>query len=499
MTQIFNNKNNNYYYACNPMMTKDNKSANLNRRPYDAIPCTTMTSRIFIHSLVLILCWLPALVSSLGGDHYHDGNGDNENLPSSSSSSSATFSAVRSNPFHNDTLFRTTAAEKESTLRSSLQHPQQHRRRLLLDDLDEDRTEPLRILYTITTLAEYDEGSRATTKGWDRLSNLLVPVVKEGVLSMMAKGYHVDVFIVSHYTMTRPEILREALPAEVNVRYWDNAGPISYKPDKRDDPNAKLWHNTLALARQHRFVVKDNLFDYDMFLNFEDDMIIHGDMVEHHLRMTKTLFKLRETAPEEVPNSQLRSFYGPLTKDQLKRCYPGLLRVEVLLDEETYGTQPELDAVPVASHPDIDPRSCCHLSDFAASEKRPQRPGSDKLFLWETNIIALGVRHIEGLGWVTLLRGPRKREGEEGLVLSDYWSGTKKYFGKDKRPSPGSFGHINNQGGWMGTRQQIWEWHTEICLGGFLPPFDSPHYNWVGFPSSSVLYQSSSLHTRFIN
>jgi hypothetical protein len=344
-------------------------------------------------------------------------------------------------------------------------------RRLLADDIAIDRKEPIRILYTVTTLAEYDEGTRATTKGYDRLQNLLIPVVKEGVLSLMSKGYHVDVFIVSHYTMTRPELLREALPSEVNVRYWDDACPISYKPDKRDDPTTKLWRNTLALARQHRFVVKDNLFDYDLFLNFEDDMIIHAAMVEHHLTMTRVLYKLRETAPDEVSKEQLKNFHGPLTKDQLKRCYPGLLRVEVLLDEETYGTQPQLDPVPVADHPDIDPKPCCHLSDFASSEKRPQSPTTDKLFLWETNIIALGVRHIEGMGWVALLRGPRERADEKGMTLSDFWSGTNKYFGGARRPSPGAFNMINNQGGWMGTRQQVWEWHTDICLGGFLVRF----------------------------
>ena len=100
--------------------------------------------------------------------------------------------------------------------------------------------------------------------------------------------------------------------------------------------------------------------------------------------------------------------------------------------------------------------------DVCSVEKRPKSPGSDKLFLWETNIIALGVRHIEGLGWVALLRGPRERNGEKGLTMSDYWSDTKKYFGSNNRPKPGEFNMINNEGGWMGTRQQIWEWPTSI-------------------------------------
>jgi hypothetical protein len=382
-------------------------------------------------------------------------------------------------------------------------HWQQHGRRL--GDQQKSRKsgirpsgEPIRILYTVTTLNEYDEGTRATTKGFDRLSYLLIPVVKEGVSSLHAAGYHVDVCIVSHYEMTRPKLLYDALADvefDVHVQYWDNAAPLSYKPDKRDDPKAALWRNTLALARQHRFVVKDHLFNYDVFLNFEDDMIIHAGMVDNYLAMTEKLYKLRETSPDSVPDQQLKSFYGPLTKDQLKRSYPGLMRVEVLLDEEQYGTQEKLDPVPVATHPDIDPRPCCHLQYAANEGKRPPDPTTDKMFLWETNIVALGVRHVEGLGWLALLRGPRARAEEKGMTWSDYWSGTQGYFPKDvKRPAPGSFNYINNEGGWIGTRQQIWEWHTEVCPGGFLPPFDSPHYNFDGLDPRNVEYWSGGLN-----
>lgn len=314
---------------------------------------------------------------------------------------------------------------------------------------------------------------------------------------MISRGYHVDVYIVSHYEMTRTSLVESAL-AElspgIGVRFWDKAAPISYDPEKRDDPKARLWENTLGLARQHRFVVKDNLFDYDLFLNFEDDMILNADMVDNYLQMTQTLFKLRETAPDTVSDGQLKNFHGPLTKDQLKRSYPGLMRVEVLLNEDIYGTQKKLDPVPVSEHPDIDPKACCHLSDFAASDSRPQSPTTDKLFLWETNIIALGVRHVDELGWLALLRGPRGRSGEKGLTWSDFWSGTRDYFGKNQRPSPQSFNHINNEGGWIGTRQQIWEWHTEVCLGGFLPPFDSPHYNWDGLDPRNVEFWSGGLN-----
>jgi len=375
----------------------------------------------------------------------------------------------------------------------------QERRRLLETATANEniKRDPIRILYTVTTLSEYDKGTRSTIRGFDRLKNTLIPVVKQGVKSMLSRGYYVDVYIISHYEMTRTSLVESAmaeLSPDINVRFWDRAAPLSYDPMKRDKPDAKLWENTLGLARQHRFVIKDNLFDYDLFLNFEDDMILNADMVDNYLHMTEALYKMRETAPDDVSDDQLNNFHGKLTKDQLKRCVPGLMRVEVLLDEEHYGTQKKLDPVPVADHPEIDPKPCCHLSDFASSESRPLAPTTDKLFLWETNIIALGVRHIDELGWATLLRGPRGRNGERGLKLADFWSGTENYFGSDRRPKPGSFDHVNNQGGWMGTRQQIWEWHTEICLGGFLPPFDSPHYNFDGLDPRNVEFWSGGMN-----
>lgn len=148
---------------------------------------------------------------------------------------------------------------------ATLQGEKQLRRRLLDTSAsgENNKGDPIRILYTVTTLAEYDKGTRATTRGFDRLKNLLIPVVKEGVQSMVAKGYHVDVYIISYYEMTRKSLVTSAMEevsSDISVSFWDNAAPISYDPMKRDKPDAKLWENTLGLARQHRFVVKDNLF-----------------------------------------------------------------------------------------------------------------------------------------------------------------------------------------------------------------------------------------------
>lgn len=37
------------------------------------------------------------------------------------------------------------------------------------------------------------------------------------------------------------------------------------------------------------------------------------------------------------------------------------------------------------------------------------------------------------------------------------------------------------------------EWHTEICPGGFLPPYEPPHYNYDGMDLRNVEYWSGGL------
>jgi hypothetical protein len=369
-----------------------------------------------------------------------------------------------------------------------------------VDDVNDDER-PLRILYTVTTSAEFDGGSRATQRGSDRLRDLLIPVIAESVGSMLSLGYHVDVVVISHYKMARLSSIREALPSQVGLEVWDEASPYSYPHDIKGGTTSVptlLVLNKKALSRQHRFVIKDRLWQYDLFVNFEDDMVVHGETVQNYLRMTEQLFRIRQTAPESLPTrSGYFQYYGELTKDQLKRCQPGLIRVEVLLDEAQYGTQERLDPVPLDTDPDIavDPRPCCHLSSDDRSGMRPRQPASDKLFVWETGIVALGVRHIPGMGWTMLQRGPEARDDELGTTLTDYWSGRSHYFPPGQhRPPASSLRHINNMGGWMATQRQIWEWHTEVCPGGILPPFDGPDYERDGLDGRGVEYWSGGLN-----
>lgn len=102
-----------------------------------------------------------------------------------------------------------------------------------------------RLLYIVTTLAEYNSGTRATVRGSDRLQETLIPVVSEGIRSMLAAGYHVDLFLVCHFTLTpeRRELVEAALPRSVGLQVWNDATPLGY--DTAKESLTKLQNRTL--------------------------------------------------------------------------------------------------------------------------------------------------------------------------------------------------------------------------------------------------------------
>jgi len=315
-------------------------------------------------------------------------------------------------------------------------------------------------------------------------------------------------------------LIREALHRnDVGLEYWDNATPLGYKLEKGPGNEKYVREITRALARQHRFVMKDKLMDYDFFAAFEDDMMITGHHVHQHLLVAGELARLKAIAPDvptDVPlttatttrNQLERRYHGQLTKKQLSRMMPGLIRVEVLLDEEHFPAQNNTGPIPI----DLDfdgydetveahPEYCCHLQNATSaaspSSRRPMQPSSDKLLIWETAIIALGIHKMPDessrlLDWVLLQRGPNNAPSTD--IIGDYYSGRHGEFGTDhRRPNPVKGMYLNNQGGWMASRDQIWDWHTSACPGGFLPPYDAPHYQLDGKDLRNVEYWSGGL------
>lgn len=65
---------------------------------------------------------------------------------------------------------------------------------------------------------------------------------------------------------------------------------------------------------------------------------------------------------------------------------------------------------------------------------------------------------------------------EAEQIIGEYWAGRDGDFGSEERPDSMDSVYANNMGGWMATRDQIHTWHTRVCMGGFLPPFQGPMY-----------------------
>ena len=132
----------------------------------------------------------------------------------------------------------------------------------------------------------------------------------------------------------------------------------------------------------------------------------------------------------------------------------------------------------------LDPSICCHVHNETANAHIPLAPRIHDLYFWETSIDALGVRQMPGsiLGWALLQVGTSEVLAHEAAIY-DYWSGRDHgYFTENngKRPRTTKGRYMNNQGGWMGTRRQVLEWHAEQCRDGFLPPFYHSQLDGLG-------------------
>jgi hypothetical protein len=384
--------------------------------------------------------------------------------------------------------------------------------------LQQQQQQPLKLLYIVTSLAEFDNGRRATVAGKDRLGTVLLPVLVDSVQSLVARPYHyqVDVYLILAYTLLpeRLAMIRDRLPPQVGLQVWDDACPTGY--DRKGDSPDRIQNNTRSLARQHRYVIKDKLPHYDLFLAFEDDMRVTAAHVQHFAQLSAQLDRLRHAAPETlapnaVPETEPahQSFFGPLTRQQLDRLIPGFVRVEVLVNETgTAGAQQELDPVALdyhfrdasgsSSERHFDPVPCCHVH-MDPNTETPARPVVSDVVVWETNVKALSARQLptaatttalsSALDWVILLPGPGKRLSKNEFI-GGYWSGRDGAFGAEPKPSPGMPDLIAQQGGWMATREQIYRLHTGLCQGAFVPPFDEPVYRKDGQESMNVEFFS---------
>ena len=375
----------------------------------------------------------------------------------------------------------------------------------------DDDGSKLRILYIVTSSnAKYYH----TRQGKDRLDDFVLPVILDAVESLL-EDYHVDLYLILSYPMdpSKEETLRQMLPASVGLQIWTEAAPVKYSCDydstnlcwgikgKRGGMQVPADQAVLAtgrtqLARQHRYVVKDKLPYYDYFMAFEDDMRITKHHFQQHVQVMAQLRTLAKLAPTTIPTSpENNDFWGTLTKDQIEHMRPGFLRVEVLTDASFQIPHNEdLRTIPVDSSftrqnhngtydGPIDPAPCCrntsHVGRQGTSLARHRPfPNSSDLVLWETAAKAMSVRKMPPsssttLDWVMLFPViPLWKRS----IIPHFWAGNAAIPSNKKRlhrPRPENPKLIAQTAGWMASRQEILDLDG-YCLGGFLPPFDTP-------------------------
>jgi hypothetical protein len=386
----------------------------------------------------------------------------------------------------------------------------------LQNNMNENTT---KVLYIVTSLAEFNTGRRKTVKGSDRFLHQLLPVLVDSVESMvMESSLQVDVFLICAYPLQqdRETMIRYRLPQGVGFQFWDNAMPLSYPPQNKT--GGRLLSNSRALARQHRYVVKDKLEYYDMLVAFEDDMLIRGSQVQQYWQLSLEIEQLRVMAPktiytadnemgDNVDDYRKTKFFGIMSKSQLERVVPGFVRVEVIVNDTDRTAKNQIkfpadwdfgDEFGGTRH--IDPSICCHfhMEPLPLPDERfPETPDVDDIIIWETNIKAFSLRQFptssssSRLDWAALMMGPGKKLRSQDKI-GGYWSGREGAFGDEKRPSGGEPRLVAQQGGWMATKEQVIRMHNRLCLAEFLPPFDRIAGGSDGLHPQNVEFWSGS-------
>ena len=100
---------------------------------------------------------------------------------------------------------------------------------------------PLRLLHIVTSLSEFESGTRGTTRGKSRFRERLVPVLNETCWGLVRGGvdgnvldvrvFDVSVQLVLGYDLSPPNLayLRSVLPPNiVDIRVWNSAIPTAF-------------------------------------------------------------------------------------------------------------------------------------------------------------------------------------------------------------------------------------------------------------------------------
>lgn len=261
----------------------------------------------------------------------------------------------------------------------------------------------------------------------------------------------------------------------------------------------------------------------------EDDIRITADHVINFLQLSSDIKQLHDKAlsnpdshahveDESPPRSQRHqpndgASFGndivedPISAENVKRLFPGLIRVEVLDRQPDHPLRRPgvlenhsfVKEVPPSSNAFtsrggdrtlqneslLQPTICCDEDEPARGKLTPH-PKMDEVVMWETNIEATGVRkYPQPIGWVAVL--PVEDRSDVGSL----WSGYPDTYGQPNMKRPRRIdATLAQQAGFMATRGQIEYFHNNACPGGFLPPFDSNHWKGDSLQRHSVEFWS---------
>lgn len=232
-----------------------------------------------------------------------------------------------------------------------------------------------RVLYVVTSFEA------------ERLPSATTQLLRRNIESMIDHPYHfvVDVYLILGYSLSSakerrrlyqqimPDLARPETPSTVGLQLWDDAAPLGYTAvGYNNNENATTTlstrgvlltnsSTTTLISRQHRYVVKDKLMEYDVFCAFDDRTRVTGHHVDHFLQLTHQL--------EEIPLKMLRSSVftsateGTVvgsSKHVLDRFIPGFVRVEVRDSPRTAEKQ-STQRQQQRQKRQFDPRYCCSI------------------------------------------------------------------------------------------------------------------------------------------
>lgn len=161
-----------------------------------------------------------------------------------------------------------------------------------------------------------------------------------------------------------------------------------------------------------------------------------------------------------------------------------------MLDKHSFAEEVPTSSNAYVSSPNgkesiLKPTICCDEDDPPRG-KLMAHPTMDEVVMWETNIQATGVRKYPSpIGWVAVL------PVEDRSDVGSFWSGYPATYGETNMKRPRRIdATLAQQAGFMATRSQIEYFHEVACPGGFLPPFDSPHWKGDSLQRHSVEFWS---------